>query len=450
MTLSRRQFLTAAGAAGALAASGGLTRAVDAAGRSLGSRFRTGAATTPLPANGLSSPIEHIVVLCMENRSFDHYLGWVPGADGKQAGLSYADDAGMLHSTHRLNDWAGCGFKDPNHSYEGGRVQYNDGHVDGFRKGDQDDYALGYYTRDQVPTNAALVDGFAIADNYFSSILGPTYPNRFYTHAAATDRISNTSTTSTLPTIWDSLATAGVSANYYFSDLPFLALWGTKYLPIARNIGHFFAEAAAGTLPSYSYVDPFFLGEDQGGSNDDHPHADIRRGQALISNIVSALMLSPVWSKTALVITYDEWGGFFDHVVPQQFPDAFTPTDAEEHNTSGFRVPAYVVSPFAVPGTIGHNVYNHASILKLVEWRWDLAPLTVRDAAAGNLAELLDFSADLPPKTPIVLQADPGPHLCNGDNSLGLGSTAGMESDESFWQELRDLPATHAYRNAVA
>ncbi|HZQ29104.1 MAG TPA: alkaline phosphatase family protein, partial [Acidimicrobiales bacterium] len=401
MTLSRRQFLTAAGAAGALAASGGLTRAVGAASRSW-PRPRPEHAT-PLAANGLRSPIEHIVVLCMENRSFDHYLGWVPGANGRQAGLSYADGAGLLHDTHRLNDWAGCGYNDPDHSYDGGRTQYDGGKVDGFRKGSNDDYALGYYTRDQVPTNAALVDGFAIADNYFSSILGPTYPNRFYSHAAATDRISNTSTTSTLPTIWDSLATAGVSANYYFSDLPFLALWGTKYVNIARSIGHFFADAAAGSLPSYSYIDPFFLGEDQGGSNDDHPHADIRRGQALISNIVNALMLSPVWSSTVLVVTYDEWGGFFDHVVPKSFPDAFTPTPTEEHNTSGFRVPAYVVSPFAAPGTIGHNVYNHASILKLVEWRWDLRPLNVRDAAAGNLAEMLDFSGVNPtPEVPLV------------------------------------------------
>src|SRR5204863_8831710 len=142
-----------------------------------------------------------------------------------------------------------------------------------------------------------------------------------YTHAAATDRISNTTTMSTLPTIWDRFAAAGVSANYYFSDLPFIGLWGPKYLPLSRSIETFFAQAEAGTLPQYSYLDPFFLGEDQGGSNDDHPHADIRRGQSFVAKVVNALMSSPVWSKTVLVITYDEWGGFFEHVVPPVLPD---------------------------------------------------------------------------------------------------------------------------------
>ena len=129
-------------------------------------------------------------------------------------------------------------------------------------------------------------------------MLGPTFPNRFYTHSASTDRISNTFTISTLPTIWDHLAAAGVPANYYYSDLPILALWGGKYGPISKPIDNFFADAASGHLPSYSYVDPSFIGEDEGSSNDDHPHADIRRGQNLVGRVVKALTESPQWLAT--------------------------------------------------------------------------------------------------------------------------------------------------------
>src|SRR5437764_6900319 len=332
MAITRREFLTGAGARGAAVALGGSRSSAQAA-----SPKYTGSSQLPHPAD---SGIEHIVVLCMENRSFDHYLGWVRGANGRQAGLSYADESGALHDTHHLQDWSGCGFNDPDHSYEGGRTQLNGGAMDGFRRGGNDDFALGYYQSADLPTTTQLVNNFTISDTYFCSILGPTYPNRFYTHAATTDRISNTSTTSTLPTIWDRLADKGISANYYFSDVPFLLLWGDKYLPISRPIDTFFAQAATGTLPPYSYLDPFFLGEDQGGSNDDHPHADIRRGQSFVAKVVNAVIQSPTWSSTVLIVTYDEWGGFFEHVRPPVLPDN-DPTHAQ----AGFRVPCYVISP---------------------------------------------------------------------------------------------------------
>jgi phospholipase C len=424
--LSRRTFLAAAAAGGGALATRGLPLARAASPRS-----------NKLP-DPKASGLEHIVVLCMENRSFDHYLGWVRGADGRQAGLQYADDAGVVHETHHLQDWQGCGFADPDHGYKGGRVQLNGGACDGFRKGRNDDFALGYYTRDDLETTAALVDGFTIFDGWFCGILGPTYPNRFYTHAAATDRISNTMDTSVLPTIWDRLADAGVPASYYFSDLPFLALWGEKYAPIARPFDTFFAQAASGTLPAYSYLDPFFLGEGQGGSNDDHPHADIRRGQALISSVVRAVTSSPLWSKTALLITYDEWGGFFDHVAPPSLPDSFVPTAQEEHNTAGFRVPTYLVSPFAPRGKVAHGQFDHSSLLKLVEWRFGLPALNVRDAAARNPATAFDWSAPnlIAPSVPLVL--DPGPHLCGDEVN-------GMIGEDPFWEELAASPALRAF-----
>ena len=434
--LSRREFLAAAGAVGALGATG--------AWRSLA----RAATTTPLPAP-LASGIDHIVVVCMENRSFDHFLGWVPNANGQQAGLSYPDDNGVLHPTHQLTDWTGCGFNDPDHSYAGGRVQYDNGACDGFRKGDNDDYALGYYTGDQLPTSSQLVSNFTVCDNYFCSILGPTYPNRFYTHAAATDRVSNTNTQSVLPTIWDELKSAGISANYYFSDLPFLALWAQKYVDIARPIGEFFVQAASDTLPAYTYLDPFFLGEDQGASNDDHPHADIRRGQSFLAKVVNALMQSRAWPNTVLVITYDEWGGFFEHVPPPTLPD-----NDPAHALAGFRVPTYVVSPFAPPG-IASNQYDHSSILKMVEWRFGLHSLTPRDLAANNLAEVLDLSGTYTnPATSIPDVTDPGPHVCVGNNSVGLdsvsvGAPTGMGNSEPFWQDLKTSSLLRGWRALV-
>jgi phospholipase C len=312
-------------------------------------------------------------------------------------------------------------------------VQFDHGRLDGFRKGGNDDFALGYYTAKDLPLTASVVKQFTICDRYFCSILGPTYPNRFYTHAAATDRIANDSTMSTLPTIWDRLSAAGVSANYYFSDLPFLALWGQKYLPIARPYKTFLAQAASGTLPAYSYIDPFFVGEDQGGSNDDHPHADIRRGQALVSEIVNAVIQSPTWSSTVLVITYDEWGGFFEHVAPPRLPDN-NPTHAQ----AGFRVPCYVISPFSRPHTVAHTRFDHSSILKMVEWRWGLAPLTPRDAAANNLARALDFTYRNP-STGVTSVTDPGPHICGAPD-------VGMNNTDGFWEDLAASPLMSAWR----
>ena len=422
MALTRREFLIGAAAAGGAAATG----AIGSVGRALAAS----PASLPAPQH---SGIEHIVVVCMENRSFDHFLGWVRNADGRQAGLRFADDSGVLHSTHHLQDWSGCGFNDPDHSYAGGRVQLDGGKCDGFRKGSNDDFALGYYTERDLPLTASVVKSFTICDRYFCGILGPTYPNRFYTHAAATDRISNSSDESTLPTIWDRLSAAGVSANYYFSDLPFLALWGQQYVPISRPFETFFAQAASGTLPAYSYLDPFFLGEGQGGSNDDHPHADIRRGQALVSKIVNALMQSPTWSSTVLIVTYDEWGGFFEHVRPPVLPDN-DPTHAQ----AGFRVPCYVISPFARPGVVSHTQFDHSSILKMVEWRFGLKPLTPRDSAANNLATTLDFSFRNK-ATAVTDVTDPGPHLCGGPD-------LGMANSDTFWEELAASPLMTGWR----
>jgi phospholipase C len=428
--LTRRQLLmgTAATAAGA---------AVGRAGASM----RTGHTAARRLPNPATSGIDHIVVVVMENRSFDHYLGWLPGAEGKQTGLRYPDDKGVMHPTHHLTERQGCGFNDPDHSYQGGHLQLNGGKCDGFRRGDNDDFALGYYTAADLPFYAPLVSQATVYDHWFCSILSATYPNRYYTHSARTQQLDNTMVTSQMPTIWDRLAAAGVPANYYFNDLPFLALWGERYLSIARPFETFLAQAASGTLPAFSYIDPFFLGEDQGGSNDDHPHADIHRGQAFVSLIANAVLSSPLWPRTALVITYDEWGGFFDHVRPPRLPDDPATKDFD-HSQAGFRVPAFVLSPYARRGHVEKAVYDHTSMLKFVEWRFGLAPLAPRDAAARNIAESLDFAKPnfTPPSLPVVV--DPGPHVCGAPG-------VGMALEDSQWLPLRDYVERSAWRHVL-
>ena len=411
--VSRRRFLrdTAIGAGGLAVAS----RSLDALAR------------TQLPSPEASG-IDHVVMVMMENRSFDHFLGWLPGADGQQAGLAYTDDDGSVHETYPLApDYQGCGHPDPDHSYEGGRIQYNNGACDGWlRSGASDEYAIGYYTRQDLPFFDGAAQDWTTCDRFFSSLLGPTFPNRIYMHAAQTDRLTNSFDACSLPTIWDRVADAGLTGRYYFSDVPFLALWGLKYLPISRPFSTFLSDCAAGTLPNVAFVEPRFLEEQSGISSDDHPHADVRNGQAFLNDVYNAVVRSPAWPRTVLVITYDEWGGFFDHVPPPVRPAA--PADAALGNDGrlGFRIPTLVISPQARKKSVASAELDHSSILKLVEWRWGLAPLTNRDADATNLAEVFAFGR-AQPRAPRYRVRDAGfPTLC---------APTGIDK----WEVLREL-----------
>ena len=339
----------------------------------------------PHPNN---SGIEHIVVLMMENRSFDHFLGWVPRADGKQAGLQYADTDGVMHSTAHLTEFQGCGRVDPDHSYDGGRIELNGGTCDGWLLGRNDEFSIGYYEAADLAFYGHAAPYWTICDRYFAAIMAETYPNRFYMHAAQTDRLHNNDgvNPTTLPTIWDSLRKAGVSHRYYYTDAPFTALWGTKYLKMSHGLFDFLEDCAKGKLPAVSFLDPKFIDESSGTSGDDHPHADIRVGQGFVNLAYEALTSSPQWKNTVFVINYDEWGGFFDHVPPGNARDKDPLC-----RLRGFRVPAFVISPLARRHHVAHHTYDHTSILKMIEWRFGLAPLTLRDKHARNIAEVLDF-----------------------------------------------------------
>ena len=342
------------------------------------------------------SGIEHVVVVMMENRSFDHFLGWLPTADGKQAGLRYADQNGASQSTHPLTgDFTGCGHIQPDHSYQGGRIQYNTGKMDGFLKSGNDTYSIGYYQEQDLTFFGALARQYTTLDRYFCSFMGPTFPNRIFLHSAQTDRIDNTSDVCELETIWDSLSKAGVSARCYSA---WLSLWGSEYANITHSFDDYLNDAAAGQLPAVSFVDPPY--STITGAVDDHPFADIRNGDAFLSQTYHALANSPCWPNSVLVITFDEWGGFFDHVPP---PRAAAPnaTDTDLINGRallGLRVPTLIVSPFSMGSPllprVNSTIFDHTSALKLIQWRWNLPPLTPRDASPeiGNLAHVLDFA----------------------------------------------------------
>jgi phospholipase C len=159
-------------------------------------------------------------------------------------------------------------------------------------------------------------------------------------------------------------------------------------------VSEYYERCQSGTLPPLSFVDPSFAGEDQGTSGDEHPHGDVRTGQAFMSDVVNAFIESPQWKNGALFIVYDEWGGFFDHVPSPRVPDVRNSRDLnEDYGRMGFRIPAVAVSPFAKRKHVDHGIYGFESILKMIRYRYAVDPLTTRDAYARNIARSFDFES---------------------------------------------------------
>jgi phospholipase C len=420
---------------------------------------RAAAGVSPLHPHG-SNGIKHVVVLMMENRSFDHFLGWLPGADGRHD-MTFLSTDGHVYPNYPLApDFQGCGYTDPDHSWEGFLVQHNRGRMDGFLQrptppadnpgvtlADANTFPVGYYTNldhhgkhKAVPDLAvigALAEHYTVLDRYFCSFAGETFPNRFYQHAARTDRDHNSTTMSTMPTIWDQLSpipnTLGIpTGGYFFRDSPFLALWGTKYLPFWHPFAEgdtdalgipvtttpFLDMVAKGQLPNVSFVDPAFDTEGNGTSADDHPLADIRLGERFIADTYHALANAGYLDNTVLMVTFDEWGGFYDHVPPPRVTDDTDPATVDhtgdgttpvegrlipDYRQLGFRVPAIVVSNLARAEVVHHGPFEHSSTLKLIESTFGLHSLTARDAHAENLGDVLAHS----PRRPVHAGAIP-------------------------------------------
>jgi len=422
---------------------GGAT-AVAATGSDLLGRAAAAAAATVTP-NGHNG-VEHVVILMMENRSFDHFLGWLPRADGRHDRAYLSADGNVYPNYPLAPDFQGCGYSDPDHSWEGWLVQHNAGKMDGFLQrptapagnagvtlAAANTFPIGFYTNrhpdgrrkevPDLPVIGALAERYTVLDRYFCSFAGETFPNRFYQHAARTDRDHNNATVSTLPSIWDQLSpipnTQGIpTGGYFFRDLPFLALWGTKYFPFwhpfaagdAQGLGvsittlPFLDTVKQGLLPNVSFVDPAFDTEGNGTSADDHPLADIRLGERFIADTYHALASAGYLDNTVLVVTFDEWGGFYDHVPPPRVVDdtnpadvnhsgdGTTPTDGQlvpDYTQLGFRVPTIVVSNLAERRVVHDGPFEHTSTLSLIESTFGLQPLTARDANAENLGTVL-------------------------------------------------------------
>jgi phospholipase C len=202
----------------------------------------------------------------------------------------------------------------------------------------------------------------------------------------------------TAETILEKLAAAGVSTRYYYTNAPLITTYGTdRMAPFINTLDRYFADAAAGTLPNVSFLDPQFGGQ---LATDDHPNHDVGLGQRWVREMIRAFVESPQWQRGALVVTYDENGGFFDHVRPPLLADARASKDDNwNFAQAGFRVPTFVVSPFAMAGGVDHEQYDHTSILRFLEWRFLGAPaqgtgggkwsLTLRDRSAANMGRTL-------------------------------------------------------------
>lgn len=347
----------------------------------------------------LLAPIRTIVVLCMENRSFDHYLGSLRLNEGLLVnGLTGAewnpDPDGNQVTTFQLDDFTPA---DPPHNWAASHAQWNLGKNDGFvlaHAGAHQNDVMGHHVRSQLPILYGLADASAICDRWFASVMGPTWPNRFYLHGATSKGIKSNAPRVGFTSVFDLLGDAGISSKNYYHDVAWCSGAYFKLGGLAR-IERFFADAQAGTLPAFSIIDPQFFG---GGANDDHPDHDVQLGQVLMSSIYNALAQSPQWGECLLVITYDEHGGFFDHVPPP-----LTVDKDPSFRQLGFRVPSIVAGPFVKRGCVVSTPFEHVSVVKTLRTRFGIPALNARVEAARDLSSCIDPALLQQPQAPVVL-----------------------------------------------
>lgn len=377
--------------------------------------------------------IKHVVVLMLENRSFDNMLGHLSldgrgDIDGVQPGMSNEHEGRVFEALPFKSTELAA---DPPHGPEAIDDAVNGGQMDGFVReyaqahpnagaGFDPGAVMGYHTAEQLPVYSHLAAHFTVCDRWFSSVPGSTWPNRLYAVAGtAPDRANR----KPLPiydesTVFRHLDEAGVSWRWYAHDPGTLrALDGRYRLGHDDNYAyfnrrtllerrHFLDDAREGKLPSVAWIDPNFVDLqvpfDKTLSNDDHPPSDVLRGQQLVLDVYNAVARGPAWDKTMLVITYDEHGGFFDHVPPPAAED-----DREEFRRLGVRVPALVVSPYVEPASVAPRepVFDHSSIIRTILLRFCRRPdgtvpeMTRRVAAAHDLWPLL--TSETPRSAPL-------------------------------------------------
>lgn len=381
----------------------------------------TPSATPIPPLRPEELDIDSVVIVMMENRSFDHYFGArrlleglpVNGLDARFSNPR-PDGTQVPIFPYDLR----C-VEDPPHSWTASRRQFNGGANDGFvrehyqRAPEAADQVMGYFDRGDLPFLYALADQFVLCDQWYSAVLGPTWPNRFYLHSAQSNgRMNNAFPEDpdgfAWPTLYDRLDAAGIEWKSYFSDLPFLYLFKSLRPQMGRfgSIEQFVDDARSGRLPAVCQVEPTYFGA---AGNDDHPPHDTMRGQVFLSTILRAIADGPQWARTLVLLTYDEHGGFFDHVAPPTVDDERA---ADGFGQLGIRVPGLVVSPYAKRGAVSSLLYEHSSVPAFIGWLHGLEPLTVRDANANIFLDALDIDRirrDDPRPMPSlpVLEVDP-------------------------------------------
>ena len=294
----------------------------------------------PPTSSELLAGIESVVVLMMENRSFDHFLGSLK-LDTTYAQKGVVDGLTGMETNPDPNNAPIQAFKmsnftpaDPPHGWDPSHRQWNMGKNDGFVKehaGASQNEVMGYHDRAQLPFYYWLADNFTVCDRWYASVMGPTWPNRFYLHACSSGgKKDNTPFLTGGPTtLWSRLKASGKTFKNYRAGIVAFYTGGFVGQMFQLNpvvpIADFFNDAKNGTLPNFAIIDPDFQGAD------DHPSHDILKGQVFVASIYKAIAESPQWNKTLFVIIYDEHGGFFDHVAPTTTKD-----DLPEFEQLGF------------------------------------------------------------------------------------------------------------------
>jgi phospholipase C len=365
-----------------------------------------GTAASPMPAPSSGAPIRHVIIIVKENHTFDNYFGQFPGADGARTiGIG-----GAGHAPPRAEDRT----NDISHSFSAARRAYDGGRMDGFLPG-----SLAQYREGDIPEYWAYARAFVLFDRYFTSVRGPSTPNHLFLVAAdAGGAISNprgvpydeaacaakgaditvlTSGGQTrraapcfdIPTVPNLLANAGVSwKGYGYWAIGALSRIYRDPAMRQRMVGEerFVADIRAGTLPAVSWV---------WGARSEHPPQSVCDGAQWTSAQINAVMTSPYWSSSLVIITWDDWGGWYDHVPPPSV-DQFG---------LGFRVPTLVISAYARKGFVSHRQTEHASVPKTLEVLFHLPSLTDRDRRANDLLDGLDLAQ--PPRAPVVVAKRP-------------------------------------------
>lgn len=364
----------------------------------------------------LLAPIENIVVLMMENRSFDHYFGGgltieegrndVNGLTGEE--FNPGPNGEIVNPFRMFNPFVAP----PPHTWDAMHGMFNGGANDGFclehhaYNGEDDPMAfrqvMGYLAREDLPIHYALADAYSLCDSYHCSLLGPTWPNRFFMHAASSGGRQSNLPRPFLTTIWDLMDDADLRAVNYFSDIPWAAGALFKVFGFSKY-STFLSDALRGRLPPFSIIDPgFFTSSEHPGFGGDSEHPDmgpnLPLGQLFLATTYAALAASPQWKKTLFVITYDENGGFYDHVVPPGVTD-----EREAFQQLGFRVPTLLIGPHVKKGCINSTLLEHSSIISTAAERFGLEFPNERARQANTFASAINPEYIADPQSPITL-----------------------------------------------